>query len=55
MTTTNGTTSQLAPEEIHAIFHGAAAQLAFAEHGLRFLGMIRDAAGDGSGLSCLSD
>lgn len=55
MTTTNGATSQLAPEEVHAIFYGASAQLAFAEHGLRFLGMIRDVSGEGSGLSCLSD
>jgi len=55
MTTTNGANSQLAPEEIHAIFHGAAAQLALAEHGLRFLGVIRDVPSDGSGLSCLSD
>lgn len=55
MATMKEETSQLAPEEIHAIFYGATAQLAFAEHGLRFLGMIREVSGEGSGRSCLSD
>ena len=55
MATMKEETSQLAREEVLAIFHGASAHLAFAEHGLRFLGMIREVYGEGSGRSCLSD